>query len=140
MTEIDTTIFRGAKVFLFLGQRLFVIRRDDFPGLAWPGYLDLPGGERDGQENGVECILRETREETGLHLSESDLVWRQFFTVPERAWYFAAHLPATAEMDVVFGDEGQGWMLLSPQEYVASDEAVPHFAERVGMYLQMRAA
>lgn len=139
MTETDKNVFNGSKLILFLGARLFVIRRDDFEGLPWPGYLDLPGGERDGLESGVACILRETFEETGLLLREEDLVWCQFYTAPERAWYFAAHLPQAAEQDVVFGDEGQGWMLMPPEEFATSDEAVPHFRDRVGDYLNVRA-
>ena len=47
-------------------------------------------------------------------------------------------ISAEAEQDVVFGDEGQGWMLLPPQDFVTSSEAVPHFASRVGDYLKSR--
>ena len=136
MTKTDTSAFDGAKLFLFLGPNLFVIRRDDFPGLSWPGYLDLPGGAREGQESGLACILRETCEETGLRLTECDLVWRRFYGAPSRAWYFAAHLPAKAEAQVVFGNEGQGWMLMPPEASVTWSEAVPHFAQRVGDYLR----
>lgn len=139
MTEINKSVFNGSKLILFLGAQLFVFRRDDFKGLPWPGFLDLPGGERDGQETGVACVLREVFEETGLVLREEDLVWRQFYTAPERAWYFAAHLPREAEQEVVFGDEGQGWMLMPPKEFATSDEAVPHFRDRVGEYLNMLA-
>ena len=133
----DNREFAGAKLALFIGERLLVLRRDDTPTIPWPGYLDLPGGGRDGNETPEACILRETREEIGLVLDASQLVWnRHYPDDPTPAWFFAAHLPASAEGDVVFGGEGQGWMLMDPLEFVAHDEAVPHFRVRVKEYLE----
>lgn len=132
--------FAGAKLVLFIGAKLLVIRRDDKPGLPWPGYLDLPGGGCEAGESAMACVLRETREEVGLSLNKDQLVWRRFYPDdPTPAWFFAAHLPAQAEADVVFGGEGQGWMLMEPQDYVAHAEAVPHFRLRVRDYLQSEA-
>ena len=37
------------------------------PGIPWPAFWDLPGGGREGTESPVECVLRETHEEFGLH-------------------------------------------------------------------------
>lgn len=132
--------FAGAKLALFIGDRLLVLRRDDKPGLPWPDYLDLPGGGKDAGESPEACVLRETREEVGLQVRHEQLVWKQFYPDdPTPAWFFAAHLPASAEANIVFGDEGQGWMLMLPEDFVAHDEAVPHFRLRVRDYLQHRA-
>ena len=127
--------FDGAKLALFLGDRLAVIRRDDTAHIPWPGYLDLPGGGREGNEGAAACVLRETREELGLVLDPAVLRWRRFYTEPTRMWFFAAHCPAELADDVVFGNEGQGWCLMRPEAYVTEADAVPHFAQRVAAYL-----
>lgn len=52
--------FHGAKLALFIGADLVVIRRHDRPDIPWPGALDLTGCGREGQESPVDCVLRET--------------------------------------------------------------------------------
>lgn len=136
MAEGDNRAFEGAKLALFIGDRLLVIRRDLRTDIPWPGYLDLPGGAREGQETARACVLRETREETGLILRAEQLIWaRHYPDDPTPAWFFAARLPASAEAEIVFGGEGQGWLLMAPDAYVASPEAIPHFRLRVREFL-----
>ena len=43
-------VFSGAKLALFLGADLLVIRRDMRPDIPFPGHWDLPGGGREGEE------------------------------------------------------------------------------------------
>ena len=124
--------FEGAKLILFLGERILVLRRDDRPDIPWPGRLDLPGGGREGEETAEVCVTRETSEEVGLTVHAKDLVWRERL---DRGVFFAAHLPASAEREIVFGSEGQGWLLMSPQDFIQHPEAIPHFAEIVQRYL-----
>ena len=130
--------FEGAKLALFLGAQLVVIERDDSPGIAWPGCLDLPGGGREGRESAVGCVLREVREELGLVVPAEALVWRRYYAAPVRAWFFAAHGPEEWAERIAFGDEGRGWSLMRPEDFVRHARAVPHFAERVGVYLAER--
>ncbi len=132
--------FQGAKLALFIGDRLAVIRRDDRPGLAWAGWLDLPGGGREPDEAPETCVIRETQEELGLHLTPDKLVWRRHYATPASAWFFAAHLPEDRAAAVVFGDEGQGWYLMPPQAFITSEAAIPHFRDRVRDYLAARGA
>ncbi|MFC6585419.1 hypothetical protein [Sulfitobacter aestuariivivens] len=40
--------FAGAKMALYIGDRLATILRDDLPGLPYAGQWDLPGGGREG--------------------------------------------------------------------------------------------
>lgn len=129
--------FLGAKCALFVGAALVVLRRDDRPGLLWPGALDLPGGGRDPGEMVPEgTVLREISEEVGLILPRSVLSYARRYTKPEgRVWFFAAHLEAGRERDIVFGDEGQGWSLMTPEQFLAAEDAVPVLQERVGHYL-----
>ncbi|QFT98241.1 NUDIX domain protein [Roseovarius sp. THAF8] len=127
--------FEGTKLALFLGKRLAVIERDHAPDIPWPGFLDLPGGGRDGAESAETCVLRETREELGLVLEPGVLRWRRFYAGPTPMWFFVAHCEAALADEVAFGDEGLGWCLMRPEDYVAHDKAVPHFAQRVAEYL-----
>lgn len=124
--------FGGAKLILFIGNRIVVLRRDDTPDIPWPGRLDLPGGGRDGSETAEACVLRETFEEVGLSLKERDLVWCDRFNA---GVFFAAHLPEEAEARIVFGSEGQGWALIDPSEYIRHPDTIPHFADMVQSYL-----
>lgn len=136
MEQSDNREFEGAKLALFIGEMLVVIRRDDKPSIPWPGYLDLPGGGKEPGESPEDCVLRETREEIGLHLSSHDLIWRRFYVDdPLPAWFFAAHLPKECAADIRLGAEGQSWQLMRAEDFVSSDEAVPHFRLRVQDYL-----
>lgn len=128
--------FSGAKLALFLGADLLVIRRDDRPDIPWPGRWDLPGGGREGDETPQACVLRETYEEVGLALDPSDLSWSSSYLRPRgQVWFFAAHLPASRLAAVRFGSEGQGWRMMPPAEYCAHPLAVPHFADQLRAYL-----
>jgi 8-oxo-dGTP diphosphatase len=106
--------FDGAKVALFLGDRLIVIRRDDFPHISYPDMWDFPGGGRDPGETPFQTVARETREEVGLILPPAAVIWQYRARRASDGlviWCFVARLPATAEADVVFGDEGQCWRM-----------------------------
>ena len=131
--------FDGAKLALFVGTRLVVLRRDIHPGLAWAGYLDLPGGGREGHESPEACVLRETREEIGLKLGPDVLVWRRFYNDPVPAWFFVAHVPMWCAGQIMLGNEGQDWHLMDPDSFVRAEEAIPHFRDRVAQYLRAMA-
>jgi 8-oxo-dGTP diphosphatase len=135
-TDIAAQGFAGAKLALFLGDHLAVILRDDNPIIPWPGHLDLPGGGREGQETPAQCALRETHEELGLVIAPSALRWGQrFIGASGPVWFFAAHLDAARADDVVFGNEGQGWHLMPPAAYLRDPRAIPHFQDRLRLYL-----
>lgn len=135
-TDITAQTFAGAKLALFIGDNLAVILRDTRPDIPWPGRWDLPGGGREGDESPADCALRETREELGLAVAATDLRWGQRFTGRSGpVWFFAAHLEASRVRDVVFGDEGQRWTLMPPETYLSDPLAIPHFQERLRLYL-----
>ena len=131
----DTVI--GAKLALFLGERLVVIHRDDIPDINWPGFWDLPGGGREAGETPLECALRETREEISLVIESSLVTWGRPYPTSSghTAWFFAARCPPELEAQIVLGDEGQGWDMWTPEAFFAHEKAVPQFKPRLRDYL-----
>jgi 8-oxo-dGTP diphosphatase len=131
--------FAGAKLILFAGPDLIVLRRDRKPDIPWPGYLDFPGGAREGEETPEACALRETHEELGLNISPDAL---RFVHLRDDAgkvsWFFAAYLSVTVLQDVVFGDEGECWGAMPPETFVSSPEAIPHFRDILQAHLEKR--
>ncbi len=129
--------FSGAKLALFLGKEMLVIRRDDRSDIPWPDHWDLPGGGREGDESPQSCVLRETREEVGLILTEADLVYSNSYQRPRgTVWFFVAHKPPGLAEHIHFGEEGQGWRLMAPDEYREHPLAIPHFVEQLRRYLE----
>ncbi|WP_299985440.1 NUDIX domain-containing protein [uncultured Ruegeria sp.] len=94
--------------------------------------FDFPGGGREKGETPIDCALRETVEEVGLRLSKSDLVWSRQY---DQSWFFVAQRPAQDVRLIRFGDEGQGWRLMHPRDYLANPLAIPNFLARLKDYL-----
>ncbi|SPF79672.1 hypothetical protein PRI8871_01469 [Pseudoprimorskyibacter insulae] len=131
--------FTGAKLIVFIGDQIVALRRDDTPGIPYPDMLDFPGGGREDGETPATCALREAREEIGLALSEDQIVWsNRLDRDGQISWFFVVHLPAGAEARIVFGNEGRGWSLMDPAEFIARDDAIPHFRDQLAQYLGHR--
>ena len=131
--------FLGAKGALLIGDQLLVTLRDDFDWIPWPGYWDFVGGEREPGESPRETLTREAREEVGLDLSAAEWLWESPFPSATRAgqviWFHVLRLPAGTEEAIVFGDEGQGWMLIPPEQFLSMPKAVPALQERLKVWL-----
>lgn len=137
----DGQPFGGAKLALYLGAELAVILRDATPGLIFADHWDLPGGGREGRETPQACALRECREELGLEVPEEALCWgRQFREGDQIKWFFVAHLPQKVRADVVFGDEGQMWQMMSEETFLHHPKAVPAFQQRLRLWIAHRSA
>ena len=111
--------FHGAKLFLFVDTNLVVILRDDIPTIPWPGLQGLPGGGRDGDETAHQLTWR-CRDRNGV--------------------YLAAHLPAGAEHDIAFGNEGQGWHMMATDTYLTRPDVIPHHTQLLRRYLSSEQA
>ncbi|TNJ41071.1 NUDIX hydrolase [Phaeobacter sp. B1627] len=133
--------FIGAKLALFLGHHLLVILRDERTDIPFPGYWDFPGGGREGDEDPEDCVLRETEEEVGLRLLRPQLTHARCYPNEEgHSWFFAAHLDMSSVDDIRFGNEGQGWELMAPQDYLSHPLGIPNFKSRLQDYLSKMGA
>ena len=129
------TAFDGSKIAVFIGEKLAVILRDDIPGLPYPGYWDLPGGGREGDETPFACGQRECLEELGIEVPAHAILWSQsYLDAGMIKWFFVAQLPASTADHVVFGDEGQRWALMTPAQFLSHDRVVPAFQDRLQAY------
>ncbi len=121
--------FSGAKIALLCGNRLIAYKRDDKPGIPYPGLWDLPGGGREGDETPVECALREVAEEFGLRLPPDRVIWAR--TYPgvwpgSAASHFLAGTVLPEEVAAIrFGDEGQYWRMMTVDEFLHLPDGAP---------------
>lgn len=136
--------FAGCKAALFVGDKLVTILRDDIEGIVYPGMWDLPGGGREGDETPLETVRREILEEIGLDVPETDFVWGRLYPAVWRpsafVWFFVAHLAEDAAERIVFGDEGQRWELMRPEDFVALENVIPNYEQRLADWRRDRQA
>lgn len=130
--------FSGSKVALLIGEKLLITLRDDFDHIPCPNMWDMPGGGADPGETPWQTLVREVQEEVGLDMTRADVLWqRRYEAVHSDGWvmFYVARMAASAEQEIVFGDEGQGWQLVSIPAYFALDRVVPSLASRLRDWL-----
>ncbi len=127
--------FDGAKIAILCGGAVVALRRDEAPGLRWPGMWDLPGGGREGEETPLQTVRRETREETGLILPPEMVRWRRRHDEDGRVtWFFGAIWPHLRAADLRLGREGQAVSLMPVAAFRQRPDSVPHLALRLGRF------
>ena len=133
--------FTGCKIALICGDKLLTILRDDKPTIPWPNMWELPGGGREGDETPFECAAREVFEELGIHLTEDNLlgskVYPSMLFERKQSVFMVSQLSQEQFDSIVFGDEGQGYKLMSIDEFLGSDKVVPQLQERLKDYLKV---
>ena len=139
--DIDISDFTGCKIALFCGDKLLTILRDDKDNIPWPNMWELPGGGREGNESPFECAAREVFEELGIHLTEDNLlgskVYPSMLFERKQSVFMVSQLSQEQFDSIVFGDEGQGYKLMSIDEFLGSDKVVPQLQERLKDYLKV---
>ena len=137
---IEISDFTGCKIALFRDDRIFTILRDDKSNIPYPNTWELPGGGREGDESSFECAAREVYEELGIHLTEDCLLWSKVYPSMlfegKESVFLVGKLTQEQFDKIVFGDEGQGYRLMSIEEFLSSDKVVPQLQDRVRDYLE----
>lgn len=138
--EIEISDFTGCKIALFCGDKLLTILRDGRASIPWPNMWELPGGGREADESPFECVAREVYEELGIHLTEDCLIWSRVYPSMlfegRQSVFMAGQLSQEQFDNIIFGDEGQGYKLMSIDEFLSSDKVVPQLQERVRDYME----
>jgi 8-oxo-dGTP diphosphatase len=133
--------FTGAKGAFFFGDELVVYLRDNKPGLAFANMWDFPGGGREGNETPFECLAREVDEEFGIFLKPEMIVWQKeyppIFDLKFNSHFFVAKIEQEDIDTIKFGNEGQYWQLMTPDEFLGL-EAVPYLKTWLQDYLDSR--
>lgn len=139
MRSLEAFPFHGAKLAILVGDTIATIQRDDIPTIPWPGYWDLPGGAREGDETPRTCVLRETHEELGVHVPVDRIVWGGCWpSPPSHVWTFVAEWPEFDVSTVRFGDEGRRWALAPISWFLTRAKAIPSQKNRLSSYMTRR--
>ncbi|MDY4337147.1 NUDIX hydrolase [Streptococcus sp. 21WXBC0057M1] len=133
--------FQGCKIALICGDKVLTILRDDKDDIPCPNMWELPGGGREGNESPFECAAREVYEELGIHLDEDCLLWSKIYPSvifkDKQSVFMVGQLRQEQFDNIIFGDEGQGYKLMSIDEFLGSDKVVPQLQERLKDYLKV---
>jgi 8-oxo-dGTP diphosphatase len=138
LDELDH--FSGAKIALLNHNYVLSILRDDIPTIPYPNTWDLPGGGREEDESPFECVQREVFEELGILLSKENIVWAKTYPGmidPTKESVFMVGMVEQAQLDnIVFGDEGQGWKMMTVEEFLRDDKVYGSLKGRLKDYLE----
>ena len=132
--------FTGCKIALICDGQILTILRDDKEDIPWPNMWELPGGGREGNETPFECVAREVYEELSIQLSKDDVIWSRLYPSMldenKKSVFLVGKLTQEQFESIIFGDEGQGYKLVSFEEFLTSDRVVPQLQERVRDYME----
>ncbi len=130
--------FIGAKGLVYIGDKFITYRRDGNTSI-FPFYIDLPGGGREVGESPFQTFQRETMEEFGITVEEKDIIFSETHFDPQRPEqnsYFMVTRPlAISESDIVFGNEGLEYSLMSAEEFLGRTDVVSLWQELVKRYI-----
>ena len=130
----DGEAFTGCKLAYFVGGKLLVYRRDEYPNLIHAGLWDCPGGGREGQESPESCVLRELKEEFGLDIPYSRLIYKarhSNYALTGNAYFFAVQGKLSEIAAIRFGEEGQYWQLMDIGVFLESNDAIETLKQRL---------
>lgn len=130
--------FNGAKGLVFLGDKILAYRRDN-KTTNLPLHIDLPGGGREGDESPFETFRREVEEEFGIGIREDEIEFS--CTVPsimepnKKSYFIVAKTLRFKPEDIIFGNEGIEWILMTPEEFIKRPDVIERQQKRVKKYL-----
>jgi 8-oxo-dGTP diphosphatase len=133
--------FNGAKGLVFIGDKILTYRRDYKTG-SKPGCIDLPGGGREEDESPFDTFRREVKEEFGIEIEKNEIQFSCTVTStiePTQKSYFIVAKNLRFKPDnIVFGNEGIEWILMTPEEFITRSDGIERQQERVKKYLAGR--
>ena len=85
-------------------------------------------------------MAREVFEELGIHLSKDCLLWGKVYPSMlfegKESVFLVGKLAQEQFDQIVFGDEGQSYKLMSIDEFLDSEKVVPQLQRRLRDYLE----
>lgn len=130
--------FTACKLAYILDGQLLVYLRDDFTHIPFPNMWDFPGGVREGGETAEQCVLRELKEEFGITLEESRLIYKQKgvnYNNTGDSFFFVAEGKIEEIEAIVFSEEGQHWQLMDIVEFLEHPLAIGRLKTRLQNFL-----
>jgi len=129
----------GSKGLVYIGDKLLLYRRDTRT-TNHPLEIDLPGGGMEGRETPWQTFQREVKEEFGLDILPEQVTYSDDWPIPSNpsltGYFMVIKLPASAANDIVFGNEGLEYLLMTPAEYLAAPDAWPSIRDHARIYLE----
>ena len=136
MNELN---FQGVKVALINNGRVLTILRDNIPNIPYPNMWDLAGGGRENEESPYETMRREVKEELGIDIPESDVVWVKYcesITNPgNRSVFMVANISEYQIDNIEFGEEGQGYRIVSFSDFLENKNVIEQYRIRLSEYI-----
>lgn len=109
------------------------------PGSGLPDSGTFLVVARENNETVFECAAREVKEELDIDLDKNAVVWEKVHPAMHdpniNAYFMVIKITNEDVANIRFGDEGQGWKLMSITEFMKSDEVVPALKDRLQNYL-----
>lgn len=132
--------FHGVMGLVFIGEKIVVYRRDDKTS-RFPLMVDILGGGREGDESPFETFKREVFEEVSLDIKEDYVAYaKQYKSIVDETksmFFIVVKSGSLREEDIVFGQEGLKFMLMTPEDFASLIDGVPVQQERTKEYLDL---
>lgn len=131
--------FNGSKGLLYIGDKILTYRRDEKTNNA-PLCIDLPGGGREENESPFDTFQREVKEEFGISIQKEDMYYsstHKSVIDPNAISFFMIAKPDNIkETDIVFGNEGVEYILMTVDEFIKRQDGIERQQNRVREYLE----
>lgn len=131
MSEFD---FQGVKVALINNGKVLTILRDNIPNIPYPNMWDLAGGGRENEESPYETMRREVLEELNIDIPKSNVVWVKHYesvTKPgKKSVFMVANISDHQIESIKFGEEGQGYKMVTFQEFLDNKDVIEQLKHR----------
>ena len=120
--------FQGVKVALINKGKILTILRDNIPNIPYPNMWDLAGGGREDDESPYETMRREVKEELGIDILESNIVWTKYYEsltqVGQKSVFMVANLSNSQIENIKFGDEGQNYEMVAFEDFIENEDVI----------------